>query len=147
MDVSSQIQNEIDGLHKELQVLSILKLKRKESDLDDIEIRAASLSLSAIYNGIEKILLDVLKENGQYLKNEQFWHTLLLQRSVDSKIISEKTFNELKGFLGFRHFIRHAYSFEINPLTINTILDNAQSLVELFIMEIRDYYQSKSDMD
>jgi hypothetical protein len=147
MDVSLQIQSEIDGLNKELEVLSILNLKRQGSDLDDIEIRAASLSLSALYNGIEKILLDVLKEEGQFIKNEESWHTLLLKLSVDTEIISEKTFDELKGFLGFRHFIRHAYSFEINPLTINSILDNAYSLVELFIREVTNYYRNKPNPD
>jgi hypothetical protein len=147
MDVSLQIQSEIDGLNKELEVLSILNLKRQGSDLDDIEIRAASLSLSALYNGIEKILLDVLKEEGQFIKNEESWHTLLLKLSVDTEIISEKTFDELKGFLGFRHFIRHAYIFEINPLTINSILDNAYSLVELFIREVTNYYRNKPNPD
>jgi uncharacterized protein YutE (UPF0331/DUF86 family) len=67
--------------------------------------------------------------------------------SVDTEIISEKTFDELKGFLGFRHFIRHAYSFEINPLTINSILDNAHSMVELFIREVTDYYRNKTNPD
>lgn len=143
MALSSPIQSEIEGLHRELEVISTLNLKRLKSNLDAIEIRAASLSLSALYNGIEKVLLDILREDGQFIKNEQSWHTVLLKRALANKIISEKTFDQLKGFLGFRHFIRHAYSFEINPLTINSILDNAQSLVEIFILEIKDYYRNK----
>lgn len=143
MELSSQIRSEIKGLHRELEILSILNLKRLKSNLDEIEIRAASLSLSALYNGIEKVLLDILRADGEFIKNEQSWHTLLLKRALANTIISEKTFDQLKGFLGFRHFIRHAYSFEINPLTINAILDNAESLVEIFILEIKDYYRKK----
>jgi len=145
MDISPIIQSEIDGLYKELKILSVIILKKEQSDLDNIEIRGAALSLSALYNGIEKVLLDVLKEDDYFIKNEKSWHTLLLKKSVHHNIISEKTFNELKGFLGFRHFIRHAYSFEINPLTINSILDRAENLLETFIREIKNYYMNKPD--
>ncbi|MCK5199040.1 MAG: hypothetical protein KAR21_11850 [Spirochaetales bacterium] len=40
-------------------------------------------------------------------------------------------------YLGFRHFIRHAYSFEINPKTIEAILDKVSELVEAFLKEVR----------
>ncbi|MFO7729320.1 MAG: hypothetical protein R6V86_01010 [Spirochaetia bacterium] len=145
MELPNAIRSEIEALTKEMEILSIINLKRKQADLDGIEIRAAALSLSALYNGIEKILLDILKESGYYIKNQKSWHTLLLKESVRHRIISETTFNELKGFLGFRHFIRHAYSFEINPLTINTILDRSEHIAKKFILEIQEFYQTNSD--
>ncbi|GAH68212.1 unnamed protein product, partial [marine sediment metagenome] len=52
-------------------------------------------------------------------------------------IISEQTMKDLKAFLGFRHFIRHAYSFEINPRTIEAVLDITPALVRRFIEEVR----------
>ncbi|MFO7849327.1 MAG: hypothetical protein R6V67_05145 [Spirochaetia bacterium] len=145
MDLPNTIRNEIEGLNKELEIISALNTKRSHSDLDSIEIRAAALSLSALYNGIEKVLLNVLKESGSYIKDQMSWHTFLLNESVNSKIISEKTYNELKGFLAFRHFIRHAYSFEINPIAINSILDRAEDLVTGFILEVKKFYQDKSN--
>ena len=39
--------------------------------------------------------------------------------------ITTKTAEDLKGFLSFRHFVRHAYSFEIAPKAIDVILDAA----------------------
>jgi len=143
MDLPTTIKNEIMGLHKELEILSTLNTRRRHSDLDNIEIRAAALSLSALYNGIEKVLLNILKESGAYIKNQMSWHTLLLNESVNNGIISEHTHNELKGFLAFRHFIRHAYSFEINPIAINSILDRAEDLVTRFIREVKKFYQDR----
>ena len=64
------------------------------------------------------------------------WHKDVLQRSLADKVISENTMNELKMYLGFRHFIRHAYSFEINPKTIEAILDKVSELVEIFLKEV-----------
>lgn len=43
---------------------------------------------------------------------------------------------EMKGFLGFRHFVRHAYSFEIDRKAIDAILDTAPALIDRFIGEI-----------
>ena len=103
------------------------------------------MSLSALYNGIEKILIDILKDSGFHLKDQPSWHTLLLKESLNQRLISEKTFNELKGYLAFRHFVRHAYSFEINPYAINSILDKAEGCVKNFILEIQVFYQKRGD--
>jgi hypothetical protein len=36
---------------------------------------------------------------------------------------------DLKGFLSFRYFVRHAYSFEIDPKVIDAILDAAPDVL------------------
>lgn len=45
---------------------------------------------------------------------------------------------EYKGYLGFRHFVRHAYTFEIDSKTIEAILDKVAELARVFIEEIKE---------
>jgi hypothetical protein len=59
-----------------------------------------------------------------------------LNDAVYGKKSSFQRSPELKGFLAFRHFVRHAYSFEIDPETIIVIIRKAPKTVRQFIDEI-----------
>lgn len=134
---TSLIEQEIKNIQTELEVISQILQKKKQRPLDAIEVRGAALSLSALYNGMEKILLHILTNKGESIRESGAWHTTLLQKTQSHEIISEITVKKLKGFLSFRHFIRHAYSFEINPKTIEAVLESAPGLVKQFIKEVR----------
>ena len=131
------IEREIKNLQQELKIVSLVLRKKEQEPLSAIEIRGAALSLTALYNGMESLLKHVLAGRRLFVKEGQSWHTSLLRKSQSLGIISEKTMKDLKAFLGFRHFIRHAYSFEINPRTIEAVLDTAPALVRRFIREVR----------
>jgi uncharacterized protein YutE (UPF0331/DUF86 family) len=131
------IEREIKNLQQELKIVSVVLRKKEQEPLGQIEIRGAALSLAALYNGIEGLLKHLLAERQIFVKENQSWHTSVLQKSESLGIISEKTMKDLKAFLAFRHFVRHAYSFEINPITIEAVLDTAPALVERFIKEIQ----------
>lgn len=133
----SLIEQEIKNIQTELEVISQILQTKKERPLDAIEIRGAALSLGALYNGMEKILIHILTDRGEKIKESRAWHVTLLQKSQSHEILSEITLKNLKGFLSFRHFIRHTYSFEINPKTIEAILVTTPDLVRQFIKEVR----------
>ena len=137
MKSTSLIEREIKSLQRELDIVSRVLQKKEQEPLNAIEIRGAALSLTALYNGIESLLKHILAEQKESVKENQSWHTALLQKSQSLGIISEDTMKNLKAFLGFRHFIRHAYSFEINPKTIEAVLDTTPVLVKRFIQELR----------
>ncbi|MDC7125586.1 MAG: hypothetical protein PQJ46_08455 [Spirochaetales bacterium] len=136
MELKEQILNEISNIEKELKIIHLLNTKNQNKELDDIEIRGASLSLGSLYNGIERVLSDLLKSQGISLTNNSSWHTMILNESLKREVISKATFNELKGFLAFRHFVRHAYSFEIDSDTITNIISKAPDIIKQFINEI-----------
>lgn len=66
------------------------------------------------------------------------WHAKLLRRASSLGIISGETEKELKGYRGFRHFVRHAYTFEIDAKTIDAILDKVSELARAFIEETKE---------
>jgi len=138
MGITSLIERELQSLQKELQVLSQVIAKRNKMPLDEIEVRGAALSLASLYNGMERILKQVVIDRGESLSDSPNWHNTLLQKSEALKLISENTIQDMKGLLSFRHFVRHAYSFEIDPKAIDAILDAAPDLVQRFVMEIKN---------
>jgi len=136
---ASLIDHELRSLQKELGVLSLVISKRRQVPLDDIEVRGAALSLASLYNGMERVLRQVLSDRDRHQGEGPNWHAELLQQSIALGSITDKTGQDLKGFLSFRHFVRHAYSFEIDPKAIDVILDAAPELVKRFIAEIEAF--------
>ena len=139
MSVSSLVKQELQNLRKELSVLSLVISQKDKASLDDIEVRGAALSLGSLYNGMERVLKQLLLDRNTSISDSPNWHSALLQKSAELRIISQETMDEMKGFLGFRHFVRHAYSFEINPKAIGAILDLAPELVQRFITEVEAF--------
>jgi uncharacterized protein YutE (UPF0331/DUF86 family) len=140
MDYRSAVRNEIDNVLHELGFVTGLVTKQAQSELDDVEIRAAALSLSTIYSGIEKILLYVLKDHVGRRPEGPNWHTELLELAEGESLISKDVQSELKSYLAFRHFVRHAYSFELKVVMIKEILSKAPDLVHRLVDELRANY-------
>jgi hypothetical protein len=141
---TSLIGTELQSLQNELGILSLIIAKRNQTPLDEIEIRGAALSLAALYNGMERILKQILIDRNEAVTESPNWHSVLLQKSRTLQIIGESTLQDMKGFMSFRHFVRHAYSYEINPEAINAILDAAPELVERFTKEIKESLRSEN---
>ena len=140
MSKAAFIDHELSSLRKELGVLSLVVSKRNLAPIDDIEVRGAALSLASLYNGMERVLKQILSDRNVTIGESPNWHADLLQRSSALGAITDKTAKDLKGFLSFRHFVRHAYSFEIDPKAIDTIIDAAPELVERFVAEIEVFF-------
>ena len=75
---SSHIETELQSLQKELGVLSLIIAKRNQAPLDEIEIRGAALSLTALYNGMERILKQILIDRNEAITESPNWHSVLL---------------------------------------------------------------------
>lgn len=131
------VLGELEHVNRELDFVKMLRVKQENQPLDDIEIRAAALSLSTIYNGIEKVIIFVLKSLGSEIPSGRNWHSVLLKEAENRMIISKETRPDFERFMAFRHFIRHAYSYEINPAMIKKILNTCPALVESFNRHIR----------
>ena len=132
MSKASLIEHELRSLQKELEVLSLVISKRSQVPLDEIEVRGAALSLASLYNGMEKVLTQILSDRSETLGESPNWHAELLQRSHSLGVVTAKTVQDLKGFLSFRHFVRHAYSFEIDTKAIDASTRRCTRCAEAF---------------
>jgi hypothetical protein len=113
----------------------ILK-KNSISGIDELELRGAALTLSTIYNGIEKLLQHLLKRQDVIIHYSHNWHTGLLKSAVENGIINQNLCDSLLSFLGLRHFVRHAYSFEIHEETIISVMEKVPALIDELLEHI-----------
>ena len=124
-----KITFEINQLEKEIKIIELLKDVMKNGELDEIQLRAAASTLHSIYNGIEKILLFKLKDLKIDIETNHKWHSELLIKSRETKIISNRLEEELRDLMGFRHFYRHAYGFMLNQENIKPLVNNMTQLL------------------
>jgi hypothetical protein len=107
--------SQIDKLLDECKpLLDLCKLKTP----DFIEMSACSMVLHSFYNGIENILVLIIKHYDGHLPNSYKWHTELLDKSFvpdenRKAIFSDELQKTLEEYLKFRHFVRHSYSFQL----------------------------------
>jgi hypothetical protein len=81
-----------------------------------VEVTATASVLHSFYNGLENIFLSVAKGIDADVPAGTQWHRDLLNQMTESTanrtfVLSRDAAQRLTGYLGFRHFYRHTYSF------------------------------------
>ena len=97
-----------------------------------IEISAAALLLHSFYNGIENILILIFKNNKEEVTGEK-WHSELLSKAFVSvanrkQIFKNELSDPLEEYLKFRHFIRHAYGFQLEWLAMEDLVKRVENI-------------------
>jgi hypothetical protein len=118
------VQNEILEITREFEVMQ-RKIKRFESaeNLEDKDshIRAIAGCIHGVYNGMEKILKDLINHIDGVLPAGDDWHIQLLRRAkypnegVRPAMICEETFISPDTLRGFRHVFRGRYHTNLIP--------------------------------
>lgn len=136
-DIRARIQLELSLIDKEIALLELLLKKSRNADMDSIDCRAAAACLHSTYNGYEKIMIMIAKDEGIAIKTDHTWHKNLLD-SIGSRCFSQSLVEDLAKLLGFRHFFRHAYSFSLQ-------WGNMEPLIQILIRDvhpkIKDYFR------
>jgi hypothetical protein len=86
---------------------------------DIIEKSAVALLLQSFYNGIENILIIIVKYFYGKLPNGSKWHKELLEKAFEESEKHKPIFRDdiriiLNDYMSMRHFIRHAYGFRLD---------------------------------
>ena len=112
---------------------------------DFVEKCGIALILHSFYNGIENILLLIIKNKDVVLPNGIKWHKELFAKAFKktenrSQIFREELKVGLNDYLQFRHFVRHSYSFQLKWekmknmfFDMNTIWKNIKMDINIFI--------------
>jgi hypothetical protein len=86
---------------------------------DIVEKSAVALLLQSFYNGIENILIIIVKYFDTKLPNGSKWHKELLEKAFEESGKHKQIFRDdikiiLNDYMSMRHFIRHTYGFRLN---------------------------------
>jgi len=86
--------------------------------------------LHSFYNGIENVLKRLAEEVDDSVPVGEEWHRALLRRmekkveNIRPQVLRSRTVEVLEPYLGFRHFFRHSYTFEVNWQKLKPLAEN-----------------------
>jgi len=145
--IKIKIEHEISRIDKAIaSVKPLLDLcKIKEPDI--IEITAAAQVLHSFYNGVESVIILFFKYINEKLPNDLKWHKTLFEMSFGSnskniRIINNDIKNELEKYLLFRHFIRHAYSSELDWNEMGPLIKEIEKIWKIIKSDFEEFINS-----
>lgn len=122
--------NDIDKLFSEYDLI-FKKIEMQTPDLFDMTILGSVLH--SFYNGLENIFeiiaknIDGIVPNGNK-SHQELLHQMASENSKRNEVLNEKLYLKLREYATFRHFYRHAYSFQLNWEKMNPLIDNIQTV-------------------
>jgi hypothetical protein len=136
----SQIDKLLD---KSEPLLNLCKLKIP----DFIEISAAAMILHSFYNGIENMMLLIFKYYDEELPNSYKWHSELLGMSFLSNKNRKQIFQNdlqktLEEYLKFRHFVRHAYQFQLEWSRMKNLISGIKTFWQTIKENINSFIEN-----
>jgi uncharacterized protein YutE (UPF0331/DUF86 family) len=117
--------------------LANLSQAMSRTDRTVVELTAAASFVHNVYNGVENILKQVLAARSIEIPKAGAWHQELLKRSVAEKVVSNELAEELKEYLGFRHFFVHGYGFMVTEEPLKDLASRLPAVWARFLAEIQ----------
>ncbi|MBM3330425.1 hypothetical protein FJY68_01080 [candidate division WOR-3 bacterium] len=116
--------------------LTNLSCAMARTDRTVVELTAAASFISSVYNGIENMLKQILADRSIDIPKSGMWHQELLKRSVAAEVVSPELAQELKEYLGFRHFFVHGYGFMVTESPLQDLASRLPDVWARFMSEI-----------
>jgi hypothetical protein len=104
-----------------------------------------ALNLHGFYAGVERILEDIARTLERTVPDGPEWHRdLLLQLSVQiagvrPAVISQESRRCLEEYRGFRHVVRHVYTFNLQPARLEELTRGLQHCYQATYRDLTDF--------
>ncbi len=122
--------DEIDQLFSEYNLI-FENLKYEEPDLFNMTILGSVLH--SFYNGLENIFDLIAKNIDKNVptgsrSHQELLHQMASENENRDEVINEELYLKLREYATFRHFYRHAYSFQLNWKKMKPLVDNVHTV-------------------
>ena len=148
----SLLKTEIDSDLADLdRIVSEIKNLRQDIGSAEPSFRdraAFGALLHSFYNGIENILKRISEEVDRGAPVGDSWHKALLKRmeievkGIRPAVLQQETVRCIKPYLGFRHFFRHSYTFEIDWAKLKPLVVNVDVAYQRFCSDVKSFLDS-----
>jgi uncharacterized protein YutE (UPF0331/DUF86 family) len=138
-EIKGQIQ-EIEGIYTRLE-----DRKRKK---DKAAIESVGYQLHNLYCAFEDLFKIVAETFENQVNDKSKYHLELLRRmtipieGVRPPLLSKECFLLLDNLRSFRHFFRHAYSYELDERKVKIVLEDVLTLREVYRKDIDAFLNS-----
>ena len=131
--IKEQINFKISDLDKLFLEYDLI-FKKAENEIPDLfDMTILGSVLHSFYNGIENIFEIIAKNIDNNVpsgnkSHQELLHQMASESSNRNEILNEELYLKLREYATFRHFYRHAYSFQLNWEKMNPLIDNLQKV-------------------
>ena len=121
---------DIDKLFSEYELIFI-KIKSEDPDLFDMTILGSVMH--SFYNGLENIFEIIAKNIDGNVpsgnkSHQELLHQMASENSKRAEILDEELYFKLREYATFRHFYRHAYSFQLDWKKMKNLVENINTV-------------------
>ena len=138
-EIKAQIQ-EIEGIYT--------RLEERNRKKDKAAIESVGYQLHNLYCAFEDLFKIVAETFENQVQDKSQYHIELLKRmtiaieGVRPSLLSHGCFLLLDNLRSFRHFFRHAYSYELDERKVRIVLEDAVALRETYRDDIYAFLKS-----
>ncbi|MFQ5869433.1 MAG: hypothetical protein ACE5JC_05985 [Candidatus Zixiibacteriota bacterium] len=144
-NVIEDIEIEIKRIEKLTADYEPLLKRVKVQEPDIVELGSLAMLLHSFYNGLENIFTRIARKVDEELPRGEGWHReLLRQMATETErrkpvVLSESACQDLEEYLGFRHFSRHAYAFDLDWELMKDLVEGLPAVKQRVLGEIRSF--------
>ena len=142
--VGAEVLSELGRMSKLMEEYSDF-LDKYSDNMDEYLLRVKASFMADFYMGVEKIFELIAEElNGGSPRGEG-WHKRLLHSmtlemgKIRPAVISGELYRDLVQFLGFRHVVRQAYGFQLDPRKLDELEKVFRKTWKRFSREIKAF--------
>jgi uncharacterized protein YutE (UPF0331/DUF86 family) len=118
------------------------KIEERRCPKNAVELESLAYQLHNLYCAFEdlfRIIADFFEnriEDRARYHRELLWRMKLSIEGVRPALLSEESYRILDSLRAFRHFFRHAYSYDLDPRKVALVVEDALKLRGLHRQEI-----------
>ncbi len=112
-----------------------------------IELNAMAALLHQFYTGAERIFERIAVRLEEGLPRGQYWHADLLSQMAEGRegirpaVIDEPLRAQLKEYLDFRHFFRHAYGYNLEWVKLRPLAEGMNPTLGRLRAQLRAFFE------
>ena len=146
----AHIERELRQIEDLFHAYRTLLSKASINEPNLVELTALAGVLHSFYNGVEIVFQTIAKRVDGQMPTGSNWHWELLHlmaRKTDNRhpVVSPETIDRLEPYLGFRHFVRHAYSFRLDWTKMEDLVLELDEVWATFRQDIRIWLDSEPE--
>jgi hypothetical protein len=126
------------------------KLEDRRKKRGKAGIESIGYQLHNLYCAFEDLFKIVAESFENHIQDKTKYHMELLRRmtisieGVRPPLLSRESYMMLDNLRSFRHFFRHAYSYELDARKVRIVLDDADKLRKIFKRDVEIFLESFS---
>ena len=124
------------------------RIEKRRTGQGPAYIESLAYQLHNLYCAYEDLFKIVAEYFENQIEDETRWHQELLWRmtlsieGVRPALLSRESFRLLDSLRAFRHFFRHAYTYELDPRKVRLVLEDALAVRKKVLDDVHQFLQA-----